>query len=178
MSAVTEKQEGATAQQAALATHPNNPPAMGAPPKDYAPPVKKNEGSDEGIIVPRRITPLRQIQREAGPEPEWISCPLCKQTTTIRRVAEPSDEAKCCIACCGILGLILRCLPGSGEWWENIDIHCASCDRHIATIPPDEEIQLVRLSNRPPLPTATTTTTTTTTQKKQQPTTTPSAQKK
>ncbi|KAI0443245.1 hypothetical protein F4803DRAFT_550345 [Xylaria telfairii] len=148
MSAVNKKQDEATVQQPAPVAHPSNPPAMSAQPKDYPPPVRIDEGA-----IPRRITPLRQLQRTANPEPEWVSCPFCKQTTTIRRVAEPSDEAKCCLLCCGLLGLILLCVPRSGEWCENIDIHCASCDKHIATISPDDEIKLARVSNRPPLPT-------------------------
>ncbi|KAI1752825.1 hypothetical protein F4782DRAFT_530312 [Xylaria castorea] len=170
MSAGSEKQDRATPQQAAPVTHPSDPPIMSAPHKDYAPPVQ-TEGNE--ATIPRRITPLRQLRREAGPEPEWVNCPFCKQTTTIRRVAEPSDEAKCCLVCCGLLGLLFTCLPEKGEWWENIDVHCTSCDKHIATIPPDGEIQLVRVSERPPLPTATT-------QKKnqQQATTTSPAQKK
>ncbi|RYC55152.1 hypothetical protein CHU98_g11061 [Xylaria longipes] len=76
-----------------------------------------------------------------------------KQDGATAQPAAPVTRAKCCIVCCGLLGFIIRCLPGLGEWWGNIDIHCASCDKHIATIPPDEEIQLVRVSNRPPLPT-------------------------
>ncbi|KAI0187117.1 hypothetical protein EV127DRAFT_483691 [Xylaria flabelliformis] len=157
MTTISEKQDVSAAQQAAPVTHPSHPPAMSAPPV-------YNE-----TATPRRITPLRQLQREAGPEPEWVNCPFCKQTTTIRRVSEPSDEAKCCLVCCGFLGLLFTCLPGKGEWWENIDIHCTSCDKHIATIPPDEEIQLVRVSDRPPLPTQ---------KKQQQGTTSLAAQKK
>ncbi|KAI1739252.1 hypothetical protein F4680DRAFT_151884 [Xylaria scruposa] len=147
MSAVIEMQDRSAAQQAALVAHPSNPPAMSVPPEDYAPPPY-----DEATRPRRRITPLSQLRREAGPEPEWVNCPFCRQTTTIRRVSEPSDEAKCCFLCCGLPGLF-TCLPGKGDWWENIDIHCTSCDKHIATIPPDEEIQLVRVSERPPLPT-------------------------
>ncbi|KAH8166202.1 hypothetical protein CIB48_g2053 [Xylaria polymorpha] len=149
MSAVNKKQDGAAVQQPApVVAHPNNLPVMSAQPKDYAPLVRVDEGA-----IPRRITPIRQLRREGGLEPEWVDCPFCKQTTTIRRVAEPSDEAKCCLLCCGLPGLIFLCIPRSGEWCENIDIHCASCDKHIATITPDDEIKLARVSNRPPLPT-------------------------
>ncbi|KAI0543665.1 hypothetical protein F4679DRAFT_590253 [Xylaria curta] len=148
MSAANEMQDGAAAQQAAPVAHPSNLPTMSAPPEDYAPPTY-----DEATMPRRRITPLRRLRREAGSEPEWVNCPFCRQTTTIRRVSEPSDEAKCCLVCCGLPGLLFTCLPGKGDWWENIDIHCTSCDKHIATISPDEEIELARVSNRPPLPT-------------------------
>ncbi|KAI0474749.1 hypothetical protein F4859DRAFT_78256 [Xylaria cf. heliscus] len=156
MSAVSQKQDGITAQQAAAqVTYTNNPPTMSAPPKAYAAPVMKVDFDDDAIQ--RRVTPVRQLRREPGFEPEWVNCPFCKQMTTVRRVAEPSDEAKCCIVCCGLVGFLLLCFPRAGEWLENIDIHCGSCDRHIATISPDDEVKLARVSNRPPLPAAMTT---------------------
>ncbi|KAI1132717.1 hypothetical protein F5Y10DRAFT_230619 [Nemania abortiva] len=136
---------GAPAKQdVPLAKH-DDIPIMSAPPKDYAPPVK-NEGA-------RNITPLRRLQREQGPEPEWVNCPYCKKTTTIRRVSEPSDEAKCLILCCCTLGIITLLLPSMSKWFKNIDIHCSSCDKHLATIVPDGEVQIVRVPNRQqPLP--------------------------
>ncbi|RWA14464.1 hypothetical protein EKO27_g659 [Xylaria grammica] len=105
----------AAPQQAAPTTTPapvyhDDLPIMREPPPTYAPPVK-----GEGINKSQRITPLRQLRKEEGPEPDWVKCPLCNKVTTIRRVSEPSDEAN---------------------------------------IPPDGEVEIVRVSNRPPLPTA------------------------
>ncbi|KAJ8126315.1 hypothetical protein O1611_g7324 [Lasiodiplodia mahajangana] len=118
-------------------------PIMSTPPKDYAPPVKDEGGA-------RKITPLRKLQREQqGPEPEWVKCQFCKKATTIRRVSEPSDEAKCLTLCCCVFGVFSLFLPFQSKWFENIDIHCASCDKHLATIVPDGEVQIVRVPNRP-----------------------------
>ncbi|KAI0877718.1 hypothetical protein GGS24DRAFT_497648 [Hypoxylon argillaceum] len=121
---------------------------MSVPPRDYAPVVK-----DDGVNGARKTTPIRRLQREQGPEPEWVKCPFCKNTTTVRRVSEPSDEAKCLTLCCCALGIFRLFLPSGSKWFENIDIHCTSCDRHLATVPPDGEIQIVRVPDRqlPPL---------------------------
>ncbi|KAI1421865.1 hypothetical protein F5Y12DRAFT_664077 [Xylaria sp. FL1777] len=127
----------------------NDMPIMSDLPPPYSPPVQ-----GEGINGRRRITPLRQLKKEEGPEPEWIKCPLCKKETTIRRVSEPSDEAKCFAICCCVPGIFLFFLPGLANWLERIDIHCGSCGKHIATVPPDGEVEIVRASNRPPLPSA------------------------
>lgn len=144
-------------------------PTMSVPPRDYAPAVK-----DDGVNGARKTTPIRRLQREQGPEPEWVKCPFCKNTTTVRRVSEPSDEAKyartslphnrmrdtmlilptrCLTLCCCALGIFRLFLPSGSKWFENIDIHCTSCDRHLATVPPDGEIQIVRVPDRqlPPL---------------------------
>ncbi|KAI0109114.1 hypothetical protein GGR51DRAFT_512788 [Nemania sp. FL0031] len=130
------------AQQDLPSPQKDDMPIMSAPPKDYAPPVK-----DEGA---RKITPLRKLQREQqGPEPEWVKCQFCKQTTTIRRVSEPSDEAKCLTLCCCAFGVFRLFLPIQSKWFENIDIHCALCDKHLATVVPDGEVQIVRVPDRP-----------------------------
>ncbi|KAI0536793.1 hypothetical protein GGR58DRAFT_474185 [Xylaria digitata] len=159
VSGVPGKQEGnATPQQAALITSPppaydDNLPIMGDPPRDYAPPMKAG-GANGGP----RITPIRQLRRVEGPEPDWVKCPICKKTTTIRRVSEPSDEAKCLALCCCSLGTIALFRPSlsvnSPNLYEKIDIHCCACGKHFATIPPVGEVEMVRLSERPPLPPA------------------------
>ncbi|TGJ88302.1 hypothetical protein E0Z10_g475 [Xylaria hypoxylon] len=155
VSGVPGKQEAAaTPQQAAPVAKPppayhDDLPIMSNPPRDYAPPVKT-----EGINSSPKITPLRQLRKEEGPEPDWVKCPFCKKITTIRRVSEPSDEAKCLAVCCCTLGVIVSFLPSSSDLLEKIDIHCGSCEKHIATIPPDGEVEMVRLSERPPLPSA------------------------
>ncbi|KAI0422598.1 hypothetical protein F5X98DRAFT_99909 [Xylaria grammica] len=146
---------GATAPQQAAPTttpapvHHDDLPIMREPPPTYAPPVK-----GEGINKSQRITPLRQLRKEEGPEPDWVKCPLCNKVTTIRRVSEPSDEAKCLTVCCCFTGLLLFLSPGAGDLFEKVDVHCCSCEKHIASIPPDGEVEIVRVSNRPPLPTA------------------------
>ncbi|KAI0976623.1 hypothetical protein F4678DRAFT_413951 [Xylaria arbuscula] len=119
------------------------------PPPSYAPPVK-----DEGVSSHRRITPLRKLQKQASPEPEWVNCQFCKKQSTIRRVSEPSDEAKCITVCCCSLGIFISFLPSAANWLEKIDVHCASCGKHIASIPPDGEVEIVRVSERPQLPSA------------------------
>ncbi|KAI0400162.1 hypothetical protein F4802DRAFT_586104 [Xylaria palmicola] len=130
-------------------------PVMSDPPRAYAPPVRNEGGvssSSNSNNNRGRITPLRQLRREPGPEPEWVSCPFCKKTTTIRRVSEPSDEYKCLTLCCAA-NISRLFVSNPDDLYVNIDIHCTSCDRHIATVPPDGVVQSVRVSERPPLPT-------------------------
>jgi hypothetical protein len=55
---------------------------------------------------------------------------------------------RCLTLCCCALVVFCLLLPHRSKWFENIDIHCSSCDRHLATVPPDGEIQIVRVPNR------------------------------
>ncbi|GAP84353.2 hypothetical protein SAMD00023353_0701710 [Rosellinia necatrix] len=120
--------------------HHDDLPIMSAPP-DYASAAQDGGGPNQAA----KITPLRELRAKPGPEPEWVECPFCKETSTVRRVSEPSDEAKCLSICCCGLGIVWFFVFGL---LLNVDIHCASCDKHLVTIAPDDEVQIVRVPNQ------------------------------
>ncbi|KAI0198300.1 hypothetical protein F4808DRAFT_436515 [Astrocystis sublimbata] len=158
MSAPNEKPDAISPAQPAT-SEPSNVPSMNPPP-----PYDQAQGQGQGTSTsnpqgPRTLTPLRDLKRsQPGPSPEYIKCPSCKRVTTIRRQTEPSDEAKFCLVCCGCLScLTLGCCGSAGDeggeqsWLEKIDMHCAACDKHLATFNPGEEIQVEKIATNQPM---------------------------
>ncbi|KAI1188563.1 hypothetical protein F5B17DRAFT_262497 [Nemania serpens] len=103
---------------------------------------------DAPSIIYVVVTPLAGLTAE----PAWIDCPFCHTRAMTRIETEGTGAQVCCGIVLCLIFLPLACLPCIFHSFENTLVFCSACNRRVATVTYDGQVQIAPQPLPQPLP--------------------------